>query len=132
LVVEGEDGRESVVSIARGLACPKCARSFDPPRPGLFSYNNAAGACPTCRGFGRTIGIDWSKVVPDDKKTMAHGAIRCWTGSSAEWERGQLVKVCKKHGIPMDVPWSKLPQKSKKLILDGEPGGYEKGVYPGV
>jgi excinuclease ABC subunit A len=133
------DGRAHVITdddkltkVARGLACPSCSRNFDPPRPGLFSYNNPSGACATCRGFGRTIGIDWHKVIPDHDKTLAQGAIRAWAGSSSEWERGELKKLCKKHAIPMDVPWSKLSASSKKLIIEGEPGGYDRGVYPGI
>lgn len=123
---------DRVIPIARGLACPSCARSFEPPRAGLFSYNNPAGACPTCRGFGRTIGIDWHKVIPDDRKTLAQGVIRAWAGSSAEWERGELKKLCKRHAIPMDVPWKDLSAKARALIIDGEPGGYAAGVYPGI
>ena len=65
---------DKVAKITRGLACPSCSRTFDPPRAGLFSYNNPAGACATCRGFGRTIGIDWHKVIPDHDKTLAQGA----------------------------------------------------------
>jgi len=123
---------DRTVGVMRGLACPKCTRTFDPPRPGLFSYNNPAGACPACRGFGRTIGIDWNKVIPDHDKTLAQGAIRAWAGSSAEWERAELKKLCRKHQIPMDVPWKTLSARDKKLILDGEPGGYSAGVYPGI
>lgn len=123
---------DRVIPVARGLACPSCSRSFDPPRPGLFSYNNPSGACPTCRGFGRTIGIDWHKVIPDDRKTLAQGVIRAWAGSSAEWERGELKKLCKRHAIPMDVAWKDLSDKARKLIVDGEPGGYSAGVYPGI
>jgi excinuclease ABC subunit A len=121
-----------VVPIGRGLACPGCARSFEPPRAGLFSYSNAVGACTTCRGFGRTIGIDWAKVIPDDGKTLAQGAIRAWAGASAEWERGELDKLCKRHAIPKNVPWRDLPAHLKKLIIEGEPGGYDAGVFPGV
>ena len=123
---------DRVIQVARGLACPSCARSFEPARPGLFSYNNASGACPTCRGFGRTIGIDWHKVIPDDRKSLAQGVIRAWAGSSAEWERGELKKLCKRHVIPMDVPWKELSPAIRKLIIDGEPGGYSAGVYPGI
>ena len=57
------------MSVAQGLSCPVCARAFDAPRVGLFSYQSPTGACPECRGFGRTIGIDWSKVVPDESRT---------------------------------------------------------------
>ena len=53
-------------AIRQGLVCPSCARGFEPARPGLFSYQSAVGACPACRGFGRTLGIDWAKVLPDD------------------------------------------------------------------
>ncbi|MEI2648589.1 MAG: hypothetical protein V9G15_06160 [Dermatophilaceae bacterium] len=56
------------VPVARGLVCPSCARSFEPPRAGLFSYQSPIGACPACRGFGRTIGIDWDKVFPDARE----------------------------------------------------------------
>ncbi len=54
-----------------GLVCPRCARAFEPPRPALFSYNSPLGACEACRGFGRIIAIDWDKVFPDPKKTLA-------------------------------------------------------------
>ena len=63
-------------TIQRGLACPKCARAFDPPRPGLFSYNSPFGACDACRGFGRLIAIDWDKVIPDPRKSLGEGAIK--------------------------------------------------------
>ena len=66
LFVQGKSGFDRV-PVVRGLVCPKCARSFDPPRPGLFSYQSPIGACPSCRGFGRTIGIDWDKVTPDGR-----------------------------------------------------------------
>src|SRR5205823_1388735 len=96
------------VPIVRGLVCPKCARGFDAARPALFSYNSPLGACGDCRGFGRIIGVDWAKVIPDGKKTLAQGAIKAWNGSSAEWERAQLKKFAQKKKIPMDVPWDAL------------------------
>jgi excinuclease ABC subunit A len=51
-------------AVREGLVCPTCARTFDAPRAGLFSYQSPVGACPTCRGFGRTIGIEWGNVMP--------------------------------------------------------------------
>ena len=53
------------------LHCAFCDIHYDDPSPNLFSFNSPVGACPTCRGFGRTIGIDWNLVVPDDSKTLA-------------------------------------------------------------
>ncbi|HEY5374469.1 MAG TPA: excinuclease ABC subunit A, partial [Polyangiaceae bacterium] len=50
--------------LKRGLSCPECARELAPARPGLFSYESPLGACPACRGFGRTLGVDIPKVIP--------------------------------------------------------------------
>src|SRR6202034_2735739 len=88
------------VPIARGLSCPKCARVFDPPHPGLFSYNSPLGACESCRGFGRIIAVDWEKVFPDPNKSLVDGAIRPWSGKSSEWERTVLARFAKKKKIP--------------------------------
>src|SRR5450432_3541530 len=114
--------------VARGLVCPKCARAFDAARAALFSYNSPLGACGDCKGFGRVIRVDWDKVIPDPNKTLAHGAIKAWGGASAEWERGVLVKFCKRAKVPMDVPWAVLSAAQKKLVLDGE-GTWEGGKY---
>src|SRR3712207_7759670 len=59
-----------------GLVCPQCSREFEQARPGLFSYQSPTGACPPCKGFGRTIGIDWAKVVPNTTLSLEKGAIR--------------------------------------------------------
>jgi excinuclease ABC subunit A len=112
--------------VERGLACPSCATRFERPRPGFFSYDSPLGACPTCRGFGRSIGVDWSKVIPDGSRTLTGGAIKAWMGKSAEWEREQLEKVCVKYSIPMDVAWDRLSTKQKGLIIDGD------GKFAGV
>jgi excinuclease ABC subunit A len=119
------------VTVARGLVCPKCARAFDPPRPGLFSYNSPFGACDSCRGFGRVIAIDWDKVIPDPGKTLGAGAIKPWGGASTTWERGILEKFCRREKIPLDVPWGKLRASQRTAVLDGE-GDWHHGKYPGV
>jgi len=119
------------VTVARGLVCPKCARAFDPPRPGLFSYNSPFGACDTCRGFGRIIAVDWDKVIPDPRKSLGAGAIKPWSGPSTTWERGVLEKFCKRAKIPLDVPWGKLRASQREAVLDGE-GTWHGGKYPGV
>ncbi|ATB31765.1 excinuclease ABC subunit UvrA [Melittangium boletus] len=118
--------------IRRGLVCPKCAREFEQARPGLFSYQSPTGACPTCRGFGRTIGIDWDKVIPNPNLSLEKGAIRPWTGKTSEWERKMLLAYARQHRIPLDVPWGKLTAAQREMVLQGE-GDYDGGrVYPGV
>jgi excinuclease ABC subunit A len=128
---EGAEQRAAHVIIPRGLACPRCARAFDPPRTGLFSYNSPFGACEPCRGFGRIIAIDWEKVIPDPRKSLGAGAIKPWSGPSTTWERGVLQKFCAARKIPLDVPWAKLKSEQRAAILDGE-GTWRHGKYPGV
>ena len=119
------------VPVARGLVCRSCARSFEPARAALFSYNSPLGACDGCRGFGRTISVDWEKVIPDPRKTLKNGAIKPWNGASSEWEREILAKFARKQKIPLDLPWEELTDAQRAKVLDGE-GTWEGGKYPGV
>ena len=59
-----------------GLHCPESDRRYADPQPALFSFNSAYGACDTCRGFGRVIGVDLGLVIPDQRKTLRNGAIK--------------------------------------------------------
>src|SRR5688572_9030514 len=128
-VVHAEDMADLV--LRRGLGCPTCGESLPEPRPGLFSYESPLGACPVCRGFGRTLGVDLDKVIPDPTKSLAKGAVRPWRGASTKWERSELAKLCKRHGIALDVPWQALPKKQQKLVLEGD-GSWDAGKFPGV
>ena len=131
-VVGGEGGAGLTrMSVAQGLSCPVCARAFDAPRVGLFSYQSPTGACPDCRGFGRTIGIDWSKVVPDESRTLKGGAVRAWSGASTKWERKTLLEYCAKQRIPIDRPWRDLTAEQREAVFEGE-GTWTAGKYPGV
>jgi excinuclease ABC subunit A len=118
-------------SVRRGFGCPTCGSALQPPRSGLFSYESALGACAECRGFGRTLGIDVPKVLPDASLTLAKGAIRPWRGKSTKWERSELAKLCKRHGIPLDQPWGSLSEKQRDLVLNGD-GSWDAGKFPGV
>ncbi|MFO0564537.1 MAG: excinuclease ABC subunit UvrA [Polyangiaceae bacterium] len=122
---------EAKQRLARGLACPECARSLAPPRPGLFSYESPLGACSECRGFGRTIGIDLDKVIPDPRRSLKQRAIRPWAGKSTSWERAELAKLCRRHAIPFDVPWGELTPAQKTRIIDGD-GSWNDGAFPGI
>ncbi|MBM4359870.1 MAG: excinuclease ABC subunit UvrA, partial [Deltaproteobacteria bacterium] len=119
------------IVLTRGLSCGGCGRTFVAPSAGLFSYQSPVGACATCRGFGRVLGVDWNKVTPDDRATLAGGAIRPWRGAKTAWERKALAKYCERRGIPMDRPWGELGVEQRRGILEGE-GGWTGGKYPGV
>jgi len=128
-VVATDDGGRH--EVRRGLVCPMCARSFRPARAGLFSYQSPVGACPECKGFGRVIGLDLRKVVPDPQLSIAQGAIRAWSGKSATWERRSLAKFCARVGIDMNAPWSSLSGAQQQAVIEGE-GSWHHGKYPGV
>ena len=133
-VRQPKDGvRESTDAhtLRAGLACPVCARPLALPESGLFSYDSPVGACRTCRGFGRTIGVDLRKVIPDPSVSIARGAVRPWTGKSTSWERGQLERLCKRHGVPTHVPWGELTKEQQRVVLEGD-GTWTKGKFPGV
>jgi excinuclease ABC subunit A len=119
------------LGLRRGLSCPVCAKSLDASRAGLFSYESPVGACPTCRGFGRTLGVDLSKVIPDTSRSIDDGVVRPWRGNSTKWERAEVKKLCRRHEIPTNVPFQSLSPTQQTLILEGD-GSWHKGLFPGV
>ena len=115
-----EAGHE-VARYSELLESPVDGRKFRPASPALFSFNSPVGACPACRGFGRVIGLDWKKIIPDPTLTLAEGAIAPFQGTVYGESQRDLAKACRKAGIPMDVPWKKLPAAQRRLIEDGDP-----------
>jgi excinuclease ABC subunit A len=113
------------------LHCPDCDLSYRDPAPNLFSFNSPIGACPACRGFGRTIGVDYGLVVPDEGKTLAAGAVRPWQTDSYRECQDDLVRFARRRGIPTNVPWRDLSETHRRWVLEGE-GDWEEGVWYGV
>jgi excinuclease ABC subunit A len=113
------------------LHCAECDIDYRDPVPSLFSFNSPIGACETCRGFGRTIGIDYDLVIPDDTKTLAGGAIKPWQTESYEECQDDLKKFARKRDIPMKVPWRELTEAQRKWVIDGE-GEWADDVWYGV
>jgi excinuclease ABC subunit A len=110
------------------LECAACGFTVREPVPNLFSFNSPLGACESCRGFGRIIDLDLDLVVPDPSKTIAQGAVKPWTTKTTTWERGELLKVCKRNAIPTDVPWRDLDDTQRRLIVEGD----GRGRLPGI
>lgn len=131
LSVAFPDNVAEVETVRTGWSCPECSKALSAPSPGQFSYETPIGACVPCRGFGRVIGVDLDKVIPDPCKTLAGRAIKPWGGKSTTRERNLLRKFCERGGIPMDVPWASLPEPARESVLRGE--GQRGGErYPGI
>jgi excinuclease ABC subunit A len=102
--------------------CADCDLEYREPSPALFSFNHPVGACPICKGFGRTISIDYDLAVPDRSRTLAEGVVKPWlTGQGAE-SQTDLLRACRRHHVPTDVPFEKLSKKWQDFVIEGEPG----------
>ena len=115
-----EGKADTVWRFSSDLHCPDCDIHYQDPAPSLFSFNSPLGACETCRGFGRVIGIDYGLVVPDATKTLRAGAVKPWQSPSFRECQDELEKYAKKRGIPLDVPWRELTDAQRRWVLDGE------------
>lgn len=105
-----------------GWHCAHCDLDIRPPAPGLFSFNNPLGACPECRGFGRVIGIDYDRVMPDPSLSIAGGVVKPFqSGQSRECQR-DLLKACADHDIDVHLPFEELPEGDRKFVIEGEQG----------
>lgn len=101
--------------------CAECDLEYDDPTPALFSFNHPLGACPTCKGFGRIISIDYRRAIPDRSLTLAQGAVKPWrSGFSAECQ-ADLVKFCRARGVPLDVPFGELSPEHQRWVIEGDP-----------
>jgi len=111
----------SVWKFSSDLHCAECDIHYADPTPAAFSFNSPLGACETCRGFGRVIGVDFGLVIPDESKTLRQGAVRPWQTASFKECQDDLAKYAKKRGVPLDIPWRELPEEHKTWVLEGEP-----------
>ena len=115
-----------MVTFSKGLHCAACDISYAEAIPNLFSFNSPMGACETCRGFGRTIGIDYGLVIPDESKTLASGAIKPWQSKSYQRCQNDLIRFANERGVPIDRPWSELDAAARAWVVQGEGASHRK------
>ena len=116
-----DEGEPELWRFSTGLHCPDSDLRYSEPIPSAFSFNSAVGACDTCRGFGRVIGVDWGLVIPNDKLTLRSGAIK--PIQTPAWQEAQddLMRHAETAGIPRDTPWYQLTAEQKKWVIEGSP-----------
>src|SRR5262245_22077783 len=123
--------RTSAWRYSSDLHCADCDIHYQNPAPHIFSFNSPLGACEQCRGFGRTIGIDYGLVIPDESKTLKGGAIRPWQTEAYEECQEDLLKFARKRGIPIETPWRELTEEQRRWVIEGE-GPWNKKVWYGA
>ncbi|MFZ0917271.1 MAG: excinuclease ABC subunit A [Candidatus Udaeobacter sp.] len=114
-----------------GWHCAYCDLDIRPPTPGLLSFNNPLGACPECRGFGRTISIDLNKAIPDRTLTIKQGVVRVFRGAEFGESQKDLLRACAREDIDIGTPFEELPKADQDFVINGEKrsGDYTEEDY---
>jgi excinuclease ABC subunit A len=121
-MIETADESRTRMHFSEGFECKRCGLKYAAPEPRLFSFNNPFGACPTCQGFGNTIGLDLDLVIPNRELSLSQGAIDPWMKPQYEWAQREMLKFAKQSGIPTSVPFRQLTREQQKAIVQGRNG----------
>ncbi|HEU5293417.1 MAG TPA: excinuclease ABC subunit UvrA [Burkholderiaceae bacterium] len=127
-----DDAAAELWRYSTGLHCPESDIRYPDPQPALFSFNSPYGACDTCRGFGRVIGVDWGLVIPDHRKTLRGGAIKPLQTPAWKECQDDLLEHAGAEGIPRDTAWSQLTDAQRHWVIEGSPlwkGNWNKQWY---
>jgi len=119
-VIETTDGQR--LKYSDKYICKYDDTIYEEPEPQLFSFNSPFGACPTCQGFGNTIGIDYELVIPNPLLSLKQGAIEPFTRPQYEWAQKELFAFAKNNKIDTSAPFADLPEKQRTAILYGVSG----------
>jgi len=111
--------------------CASCDMSYPQPNASQFSFNSPIGACVSCKGFGRIIGVDWGLVIPDERKSLKDGAIKAIQTPSYDEIQKDLLKFAKKNGISVSTPWAELTAAERLWVIEGE-GRWDEGRWYGL
>ena len=103
-----------------GWHCAHCDIGITPPTPGLFSFNNPLGACPACRGFGRSIGIDLERAIPDRSLSIYQGVVKPFQSENGRECQRDLLKYAARREIDTHCPFDELPRVDQDWVLLGD------------
>jgi len=123
-----DDNQQDDVTFSAKFACPECGYSLTELEPRLFSFNNPAGACPSCDGLGVKQFFDPDKVVHQADQSLTSGAIRGWDRRNAYYFQ-MLTSLAKHYNFDIETPYKDLPKKIQKMILYGNNGETINFVY---
>ncbi|MDO8678954.1 MAG: excinuclease ABC subunit UvrA [Acidobacteriota bacterium] len=117
VVINSLDGGDRLFS--RKLACVVCGISVPEMSPRAFSFNSPHGACQSCHGLGATWDFDPRRIVPDQSRSLAAGAIGPWGRGDSKLVGEAVASIAAYYGIDPQAPFGKLPKKHRDLILHG-------------
>ena len=126
------------ITFSTKFACPESGFTIEEIEPRLFSFNSPYGACEECDGIGVKLNVDEKLVIPNEKKSIADGAIEPWSKTTTMYYAQTLSALSKHYGFSLNEKWNKLPKKIKDVILYGSDDdeikfsyddGYEKYSY---
>jgi excinuclease ABC subunit A len=129
VVINTFEGGDRLFS--RRLACVDCGLSMPEMTPRAFSFNSPHGACTECQGLGAMIDFDPHRVVPDESKSLADGAIVPWVRGDRKLVKDALQSLSRDFGIDLSVPFSRLARKQREVLLFGAGKGFE-GLIPNL
>ena len=125
-LIETAETEPKRLRFSERFECKYDGTVYATPEPRLFSFNNPYGACPTCQGFGNTIGLDLDLVIPNPGLSLKEGAIEPWTKPQHEWAFTELKQFCRSEKISMTVPFNQLSRDDQQAIIEG------RGEWAGV
>ena len=105
---------------------------FEEPNDNMFSFNSPLGACPTCEGFGKVIGIDEKLVIPDSTLSVYDGCVQCWHGDKMGIWKTEFCRRASQDGFPIFTPYYQLSQKAKDILWHGLPSEKNKDIHEQV
>ena len=111
------------------FSCPESGFTIEEIEPRLFSFNSPYGACEECEGIGVKLNVDPNLVIPNDKKTIANGAVEPWSKSTSLYYAQTLASLAKHYKFSLNEPWKKLPKKIQDIILYGSDEDEIKFTY---
>ena len=118
VVADMDNPKAEELVFSANFACPHCGYSVPELEPRLFSFNNPAGACPTCDGLGVQQFFDESRVVQNESISLAGGAVKGWDRRNFYYYQ-MLTSLAKHYKFDIETPYEDLPQKIKDIVMQG-------------
>ncbi|MBO4452223.1 MAG: excinuclease ABC subunit UvrA [Bacteroidaceae bacterium] len=104
--------------------------TFEEPTEHMFSFNSPIGACPTCEGFGKIMGIDESLVIPNQEMSVYDGAVFCWRGEKMSVWKNEFCRIAASHDFPIFEPYYNLTQEQRDFLWHGETDAMGRRLHP--